>query len=101
MIIEGRKLTAFDAMEAAINLSEMYIVKNSKKSVNFRYSHGMEAVIFEFGYWEKYDYVLTGHFTIYLDDTISTGNTFAEFFAKLNEEIETLLKENEKEISST
>ena len=42
MIIEGRKLTAFDAMEAAINLSEMYIVRNSKKSVNFRYSHGMD-----------------------------------------------------------
>lgn len=94
MLIEGRKLTAFDAMEAAINLSEMYIVRNSKKSVNFRYSHGMEAVVFEFGYWEKYDYVLTGHFTIYLDDTISTGNTFAELFDYISEEIE-MLKEKE------
>lgn len=100
MIIEGRKLTAFDAMEAAINLSEMYIVRNSKKSANFRYSHGMEAVIFEFGYWEKYDYILTGHFTVYLDDTISTGNTFAELFDYISEEME-MLKENENEISST
>ena len=94
MIIEGRKLTAFDAMEAAINLSEMYIICESKKSINFRYSHGMEAVVFEFGYWEKYDYVLTGHFTIYLDDTISTGNTFAELFDYISEEME-MLKENE------
>ena len=36
MIIEGRKLTAFDAMEAAINLSEMYITRNTHKVVNFR-----------------------------------------------------------------
>ena len=100
MIIEGRKLTAFDAMEAAINLSEMYIARNTHKVVNFRWSQSMEAVVFEFGYWEKYDYVLTGHFTIYLDDTISTGNTFAELFDYISEEME-MLKENENEISST
>lgn len=101
MIIEGRKLTAFDAMEAAINLSEMYIARNTHKVVNFRWSQSMEAVVFEFGKWEKFDFNLTDHYTIYLDATISAGNTFAELFAKLNEEIETMLKENEDEISST
>lgn len=94
MIIEGRKLTAFDAMEAAINLSEMYIARNTHKVVNFRWSQSMEAVIFEFGKWEGFDYNSTDHYTVYLDNTTSAGNTFAELFDKLNEEIEKMLKEN-------
>lgn len=94
MIIEGKKLTAFDAMEAAINLSEAYMAHNTHKTVNFRWSQAMEAVIFEFGYWEGFDYNSTDHYTIYLDNTTSAGNTFAELFDKLNEEIEKMLKEN-------
>ena len=105
MIIEGKKLTAFDAMEAAINLSEAYMAHNTHKTVNFRWSQAMEAVIFEFGYWDKFDFNLTDHYVVYLDKTTRVGNTFKELFEKIVEEqqeIEKIIaKENENEISST
>ncbi len=95
MIIEGRKLTAFDAMEAAMNLSEMYIARNTHKVVNFRWSQSMEAVIFEFGKWEGFEFNATDHYAVYLDDTTSAGCTFAEVFNKINEEMGKMLKEKE------
>jgi hypothetical protein len=98
-------LTAFDAMEAAMNLSDAYIIHNTHKTVNFRWSQAMEAVIFEFGYWDKFDFNLTDHYVIYLDKTTRVGHTFKSLFEKIEEEhqeIEKMIaKENENEISST
>lgn len=101
MIIEGRKLTAFDAMEAVLNLSELYIVRNTHKVVDFRYSQPMEAIVFEFGRWKGFDFILTDHYTIYLDNTISAGNTFAEVFDKISEEMKILEEERKNEIQGT
>ena len=98
MIVEGKKITAFDAMEATINLSESYIKLNTHKTVNFRWSQSMEAVVFEFGYWDKFDFNITDHYTIYLDNTITAGNTFKDLFEKITEEcdwINSILEEKE------
>lgn len=98
MILEGRKLTAFDAMEAVMSLSELYMSRHTHKSVDFRYSQPMEAIVFQFGRWKGFDFILTDNFVIYLDNTISAGNTFKELFDKINEEIETLEKERKNEL---
>ena len=52
MIVEGKKITAFDAMEAAIRLSETYHANRAKEFVNFRFSGIIDAVEFKFGKFE-------------------------------------------------
>lgn len=91
MIIEGRKITAFDAMEAAMELSGMYMVRDLKDIVNFRYSQVMEAVVFEFGFWKGFDFVNRKSFVVYLDNT-RTGNTFTEVFNEIESEKERITR---------
>lgn len=96
MILEGKKLTAFDAMEEAVKLSELYVLHKTHRTVNFRFSQTLEAITFEFGYWKGFDYELTDRFTIYLDET-TVGDTFATLFEKIASEME--LVRMKKELS--
>ena len=91
MLNEGKMLTAFDAMEAAMKLSNVYIAHKQKDVINFRYSHSMEAVVFEFGFWKGYEYTIRKSFTIYLDNT-PLGQGFGEFFEEVEKETERITR---------
>ena len=87
MISEGMKLTAFDAMEAAMELSGLYIVNNLHEIANFRYSTDLEAVEFMFCYWkDREGYIEKASFTIFLDGETEGGDSFSDLFEFINEE---------------
>lgn len=87
MILEGKKLTAFDAMEAAIELSQMYLIRGLHRVVNFRFSQALEAIVFEFGIWEGFEYSVTDDYTVYLNNAKHGGDSFSKVFNKIEEEM--------------
>lgn len=89
MIVEGKKLTAFDLMEACVNLSDAYKVNNPRKFVNFRFSGIRNALNIDFGEWNGFEIVNESIFSIQLDD-LSIGNSFSEVFLKIEKEMEEL-----------
>lgn len=91
MIIEGKKNTAFDLMEAAMTLSDIYHKNNSNKSVTF-YICGI-AETFDIAFLErnaKGKIVGRKSFCIYLNE-----NAFADTFEQAFEEIEKELAQYE------
>ena len=87
MISEGMKLTAFDAMEATMELSGLYLKNNVHEIANFRYSTDLQAVVFDFYYWVKREgYNEKASFTIFLDGETEGGDSFDDLFEFLNTE---------------
>lgn len=85
MIDEGKKLTAFDAMEAAMELSNIYHQKDKEKFVNFRFSGICEGIIFNFGRYQGTTLKDTVDITVYFED--DEEETFADVFKKIEEEM--------------
>ena len=86
MIDEGKKNTAFDAMEAAIELSNIYRKKDKDKFVCFRFSSICESVDFNFGKFDVKDIKDPVNITVYFDG--DEEETFADVFKKIEEEME-------------
>ena len=87
MIVEGKKLTAFDAMEAAMELSGLYLLHRTHEIANFRYSTDLKAVVFDFCYWEDREgYIPKASFTVFLDNETEGGDSFSDVFEFINEE---------------
>lgn len=85
MIDEGKKLTAFDAMEAAMELSNIYHQKDKEKFVNFRFSSICEGIVFNFGRFEGNALKDPVYITVYFDG--DEEETFADVFKKIEEEM--------------
>lgn len=90
MIDEGRKVTVFGAMEAAMHVSDLYKLHDPKSYVNFRFTSFGEAVLFDFGYQEGREYKTKAEFTIQLNPKIEAEESdyFCELFEMLNEEMD-------------
>ena len=99
MIVEGKKLTAFDAMEAAMNLSGIYMVHNRKESVTFRFSQALESVCFEFGKWNDYEFEITKKFCVPLDDS-THGDSFSDVFDMIEKELDRMAELEKEEFKA-
>lgn len=99
MIVEGKKITAFDAMEAAMNLSGIYMVHNRKESVTFRYSQPLESVCFEFGKWNGYEFEITKKFCVPLDD-LTNGDSFSDVFDMIEKELDRMAELEKEEFKA-
>ncbi len=99
MIVEGKKLTAFDAMEAAMRLSGIYMVHNRKESITFRYSQSLESVCFEFGNWNGFDFEITKIFRIPLDDS-TAGDSFSDVFNMIEKELDRMAEIEKEEFKA-
>lgn len=103
MLDEGKKLTAFDAMEAAMKLSGMYIVHRTHDFVTFRFSTMLEAVEFEFGKWEGYEIIEKASYRVYLNE-LTISDSFSDVFQMIENELdrmEEIIKEKRNELQST
>ena len=97
MIVEGKKLTAFDAMEAVMNLSDMYEANNSKKTVSFRFSGTLNTMEFYFSEWGLFDLTTNSHFYVHLDN-MTSGDNFLDVFEVIQKEMDEMAKiEKERE----
>ncbi len=97
MIVEGKKLTAFDAMEAVIRLSDIYKANNAKEFVTFRFSGITEAIEVEFGKFEGFECEITKNYKVYLNE-LTFGDSFSDVFTKIEKEMDKMAKiEKEKE----
>lgn len=85
MIDEGKKLTAFDAMEAAMELSNIYRKKDKDKFVSFRFSGICESVDFNFGKFDGTGLKDRVDITVFFED--DDEETFADVFRKIEEEM--------------
>ncbi len=89
MIVEGKKLTAFDAMEAAMELSGIYLKNGTNEIANFIYSTDMQAVVFYFAHWEDREgYIMKASFTVFLDDETEGGDSFSDVFEFISDELD-------------
>lgn len=87
MIVEGKKNTAFDLMEAVMELSDIYHRNNSSKSVSIFYTGSCEAFDVTL-----FDDDKRGHrqfvesVTVYLDER-DNENAFEKAFEMVEKEI--------------
>ncbi len=96
MILEGKKLTAFDAMEAAMQLSDMYHEHNVNKSITCSF-HGRIPCFDLFIYdWEDDSADSTIHILVHLDDA-SYGNSFSDVFTMIESEMDKITGEKKGE----
>lgn len=91
MIVEGKKNTAFDLMEAVMELSDIYHRNNSSKSVSIFYTGDCEAFDVTL-----FDDDKRGHrqfvesVTVYLDEK-EFGGTFEQAFELIEKEMANLV----------
>lgn len=93
MIDEGKKITAFDAMEAVMRLSDLYHLARDKKNVDFRFSSSLNAVFFTFGHWEMFDYIIDKQFEIQIDN-FNFGDSFSDLFLFIEKEMDRVVEDN-------
>ncbi|MBO5955181.1 MAG: hypothetical protein J6Q10_00100 [Clostridia bacterium] len=87
MIIEGKKNSAFDLMDAVMKLSDLYHENNHTRSISIFYSGGCEAFdvnIFDDIHGRR---KLVESVTIYLDEK-DFGGTFEAAFEMIEKEME-------------
>ncbi|MBR5202670.1 MAG: hypothetical protein IKW45_05345 [Clostridia bacterium] len=94
MINEGMKLTAFDAMEAAMELNQLYTIFNTHDVCNFRYVQESERLHFSFYNSDKGDLFNVVTFSVPLDDSNpdDEADTFSDVFKKIGEEKDKMIK---------
>ena len=87
MIIEGKKNTAFDLMDAAMKLSDLYHKNNETKSISVYYSGSCEDIdvnIFDDCRGRR---KILSSVTVYIDEK-DWGGTFEEAFEMIEKELE-------------
>ncbi len=103
MIVEGKKITAFDAMEAVMRLSETYHKNKAKEFASFRFSGITDIVEFHFGKFEGFECEIHNTYFVYLDE-LTCGDSFSDVFEKIEKELDRMAeieKEKRNEIQST
>lgn len=89
MINEGKKITAFDLLEAAMALSDVYHKNNANRSVTVLFNGNCESLYIDIYEWDikrtKITKILESA-TIYLD--VNYGDTFEKAFDIINKEME-------------
>lgn len=95
MIDEGKKLTAFDAMEAAMRLSDMYHLTKDREDVDFRFNSTCTGnmMVFTFGHWEMFDYIIDKQFEIQIDN-FNFGDSFSDLFLFIEKEMDRVVEDN-------
>lgn len=90
MIVEGKKLSAFDVIEAAMKLSDAYKEKKINKSITVSYYGNVDSFDLNIYSWDNRG---KPHpikkCCIYLDD-VSYGDTFEKAFEIISKEMECL-----------
>lgn len=102
MILEGKKLTAFDAIEAAMQLSDMYREHNVNKSISCAFYGRIPCVDFFVHDYADNSADSTIRISVYLDD-VTYGDSFSDVFTMIENEMDKITgdkKEKANEIQS-
>lgn len=99
MIVEGKKLTAFDAMEAAIRLSETYRANRAKEFVTFHFHGHTEAFEVDFGKFESYECEIIKSFHVYLNE-LTCGDSFSDVFDMIEKELDRMAEIEKEEFKA-
>lgn len=87
MIVEGKRLTAFDVMEAVIKLSDVYHENGAKEFVSFKFSGITEILEVNFGRWVGFECDITKMYRVHLDEIIYE-NSFSDVFEEIEKELD-------------
>lgn len=87
MIVEGKRLTAFDVMEAVMKLSDVYHENGAKEFVSFSFHGITEAFEVDFGRYVGFECDITKTYRVYLDEMICE-NSFSDFFEEIERELD-------------
>lgn len=99
MIVEGKKLTAFDAMEAAIRLSETYHANRAKEFVTFRFHGNTDTIEFTFGKFEGFECEIIKQYRVYLDE-LTCGYSFSDVFDMIEKELDRIAEIEKEEFKA-
>lgn len=87
MIVEGKRLTAFDVMEAVMKLSDVYHENGAKEFVSFSFHAITEVLVVNFGRFVGYECDITKTYRVYLDD-LTIGDSFSDVFEEIERELD-------------
>lgn len=87
MIVEGKRLTAFDVMEAVMKLSDVYHENGAKEFVSFKFSGITEILEVNFGRWVGFECDITKMYRVHLDEIIYE-NSFSDVFEEIEKELD-------------
>ena len=87
MILEGKKLTAFDAMEAAMQLSDMYHEHNVNKFISCWFCGRIPCLDFFVHDYADNSADSTIYISVNLDD-VSYGDSFSDVFTIIENEMD-------------
>lgn len=99
MIVEGKKITAFDAMEAVIRLSETYHANRAKEFVTFYFYGHTEVFECDFGKFEGFECEIIKSFHVYLNE-LTCGDSFSDVFNMIEKELDRMAELEKEEFKA-